>query len=160
MAIAFSPSENGGGPPPAAYGAKFGRDAVPSLLIGIDPVSGNPYPLSRDPISGGLNISSFGSLPKHGRPFRATVVPGAVAVQLIPASTDGRGKIVTNASVANQAAGVDCWVGFDNTATDTANSTYLGPGSEMSFVGQEAIFVYVAAGAAGNCLVTAAEEYT
>ena len=87
----------------------------------------------------------------HVRCFQVTN-NGSVQV-IVPASADGRGKTVTNASVQAAANGADQWVG--PAGVTAGNGHYLGPGSSMSFSGREAIYVNGVSG-----LTTALEEYT
>ena len=94
--------------------------------------------------------------PGHIRCFQQTpngATTGALAI--VPASVDGRGKKITNASVQGAAAGVDMWLGPAGVTNLTGD--YLAPGAVASYSGLEAIYVYATA-PGGIC--TASEEYT
>ena len=87
--------------------------------------------------------------PSHVRCFQIT--NNGAAQLLVPASADGLGKVITNASVQGGAAGADQWVG--PAGVTAANGCYLGPGSTVSLSGREAVYVTGASG-----LTTALEE--
>ena len=94
--------------------------------------------------------------PGHIRCFQCTPNAGTTgALLIVPASIDGRGKKITNASVQGAAVGVDMWLGPAGVTNLTGD--YLAPGAVATYSGLEAIYVYATA-PGGIC--TASEEYT
>ena len=169
MAATINPSENGA--LLGFTGAKFGRDAVPSLLVACDSASGNPYPLVRDETTKGLKVQDGGAgtllaaisgylatlaaasplvTPTHARTFNQILA--GVAVQVVPAANDSLGKSVVNASCAGGVPGADMWIGKDNTVT-SLTGFYLPPGSALQVSGRAAVF------AIGTGDIRAFEEY-
>ena len=161
MAATIHPSENGA--LLGFTGAKFNRDSVPSLLIAVDSLSGNPYPLARDETSKGLLVQDSAaltllstiasatppSIPTGVRTFQQTLV--GAALQIVPLSVNGLGKTITNASSQGGAVGADMWVGPVGVSAGTGH--YLSPGSSVSLSGRAAVYAF------GTGLVTALEEY-
>jgi len=143
-------------------GAQYGASPKTVLACGIWPVSlggdDNAYPiffnaLGQLQVSASVTVTGT-SRPQHSQYFQAS--PNGSAVVVVPANpTTGQGKTIVNASISGGAAGVDVWLGKDNTVT-AGNGHYLAPGAYQSYSGQEAVWAY----AASTALVTAVEEQT